>query len=87
MGRYTTHRTDSTAKALIAYAESLGFVYMDIGGIVDGLLAYGQKVVVVDWKAEGGELTKNQQKLVARGFPIRFISSPQQLDAMKVETT
>lgn len=87
MARWTTHRVDSTAKALIAYAESLGFVYCPIEGVIDGLLALGQSVIAVDWKSKGGELTKNQQRLIAKGFPVRFIQSPEQLDALKSEIT
>ena len=78
-------RIDNTAKALIAYAESLGFVYLPINGTVDGVLAWGQTTTVVDWKSKGGELTPAQAKLVAKGFPVRFISKPEQLDALRAE--
>ena len=78
-------RIDNTAKPLIAYAESLGFVYCPINGTVDGVLAWGQTTTVVDWKSKGGELTPAQSKLVARGFPVRFISKPEQLDALRAE--
>lgn len=87
MARWTTHRTDNGSKALIAYAESLGFVYCSIEGVIDGLLALGQTVIAVDWKSKGGELTKNQQRLLAKGFPVRFISTPAQVDALKAEIT
>jgi hypothetical protein len=85
MARWATHRTDEGSKALIAYAESLGFVHENIGGTIDSLLALGQIVVAVDWKAKGGTLTDKQSKLVARGFPVRFISTPDQLVALKAE--
>ena len=78
-------RIDNTAKALIAYAESLGFIYCPINGTVDGVLAWGHTTTVVDWKSKGGELTPAQSKLVARGFPVRFISKPEQLDALRAE--
>jgi hypothetical protein len=26
-----------------------------------------------------------QQRIIAKGFPVRFISSPEQLDALKLE--
>ena len=45
----------------------------------------GQTVIVVDWKSKGGELTPAQQRLIARGFPVRFIQRPEQLDALKTE--
>jgi hypothetical protein len=34
-----------------------------------------------------GTLTPSQQRLVARGFPVRFVSRPEQLDALKVEVS
>lgn len=87
MARWATHRTDNGSKELVAYAESLGFVYCAIEGVIDGLLALGQTVIVVDWKSQGGTLTARQQRLVASGFPVRFISRPEQLDALKAEIT
>jgi len=39
----------------------------------------------VDWKSKGGELTPAQQRLIARGFPVRFIQRPEQLDALRAE--
>jgi hypothetical protein len=78
-------RTDNTASALVAYAKSLGFDYLPINGVVDGVLAYGHLSAVIDWKSPDGELTKEQAKLIARGFPLRFISKPEQLDALRSE--
>ncbi len=78
-------RIDNTATALIAYAKSIGFDYEPVNGVFDGVLAWGQTSVVVDWKSKGGELTPAQQRLVVRGFPILFISKPEQLDRLKAE--
>lgn len=78
-------RIDSTATALVAYAKSVGFDYEPINGVIDGLLCWGQTVIVVDWKSKGGELTPAQQRMVARGFPIRFVQRPEQIDALKAE--
>lgn len=79
-------RIDNTAKELIAYAQSIGFDYLPINGTVDGLLVLDSfRAVVVDWKSPGGELTDAQSKMVARGFPIKFISKPEQLDRLKTE--
>jgi hypothetical protein len=78
-------RTDNTAAALVAYAKSLGFDYEPINGSIDGLLAWGYVVVPVDWKSPGGMLTPKQQRMVARGFPVRFISTPAQIDALRAE--
>ena len=84
MGRQAA-RVDNTAKVLRKYAEDIGFTVVALNGIVDCLLVLGSTVVVVDWKSTGGTLTPDQGKLVARGVPIKFISQPAQLDALKVE--
>ena len=85
MARWATHRTDNGSKALIKYAEQIGFVYCAVEGVIDGVLSLGQQAVAVDWKSKGGTLTPNQQRLIARGFPLRFVSTPAQLDALKAE--
>jgi hypothetical protein len=81
-------RTDTTAKALRAYAESIGFGCVHLGGVVDCALWYGTKWFVVDWKGEkGGALTPAQAKLVGRGAPILFISRAEQLEQLKAEVS
>lgn len=85
MRRAFANKVDTTSKALIAYAESLGFVYLSINGTIDGVLAWGDRATCVDWKSPGGTLTPAQSKLVARGFPVRFIGTPAQVDALKSE--
>jgi hypothetical protein len=84
--RYRINRRDNGSKALEKYAESLGFVVYSDSGAVDAHLALGRQVAPVEWKnVEGGLLTPTQQRLIAKGYPIRFISRPEQLDALKVE--
>lgn len=78
-------RVDDTAKALRAYAESIGFMVVVVNGVIDCLLCLGRVVFIVDWKSKGGTLTPDQGKLVAKGAPIRFISTPEQLDALRTE--
>lgn len=78
-------RIDNGCKELIAYAESLGFVYCPINGVLDGLLAWGQTVTAIDWKSKNGELTTAQSRLIAKGFPVRFVSTPAQIDALRAE--
>jgi hypothetical protein len=80
-------RVDNTSKANRAYAESLGFVVVVLNSVVDCLLCWGTTVFIVDWKSKGGTLTPDQAKLVAKGVPIRFITTPEQLDALKAEVT
>ena len=86
MGRRAS-RVDNTAKTLRAYAESLGFTVVVLNGVVDSLLVRGSRVVIVDWKSKGGTLTPDQAKLVARGVPIRFITTPEQLDELRSEVS
>lgn len=85
MARWVTHRTDNGAKELIKYAQSIGLEFDPIGGKLDGFVWLGRQVRLVDFKSKGGELTAAQSKLIARGAPIYFISSPAQLDALKSE--
>jgi hypothetical protein len=83
--KYRINRPDNGSKELIAYAKSLGFDYEHMGGSIDGVLAWGDTVTLVEWKSKGGTLTPSQQRLIARGFPVRFVSRPEQLDALKQE--
>ncbi len=78
-------RIDSTATALVAYAKSIGFDYIPINDVIDGLLIWGQTTIICDWKSKGGELTPAQSRLIARGVPVRFLSRPEQLDALRAE--
>ena len=85
MRRAFANRVDTTAKALIAHAKALGFDYEPVNASFDGVLAYGHLAVCVDWKSPGGLLTPSQQRMVTRGFPLRLISKPEQLDALRAE--
>ena len=54
--------------------------------VVDGVLVLGgYRAVVVDWKSVGGTLTDAQLKLVKTGFPLRFVTTTDQLDILKME--
>jgi hypothetical protein len=83
--KYRVNRPDTGSKELIAYAKSIGFDYEHFGGSVDGALAWGATAVLVEWKSKGGTLTPTQQRLIARGFPVRYVSRHEQLDALKQE--
>jgi len=76
------HRPDTTKAALVAHAKSLGLGYLDINGVIDGVLYLGRRVELVDWKSPGGTLTDAQAKLVAKGAPITFITTVEQLEAL-----
>lgn len=78
-------RVDSTSKPLIATAKDLGFDYEPVNATFDGVLVFMGTAICVDWKSQGGLLTPSQQRMVARGFPLRFIHRPEQLEALKAE--
>ena len=78
-------RVDKTSQPLIAYAKSLGFDYEPANASFDGVLSWMDRAICVDWKSPDGLLTPSQQRMVARGFPIRFFSRPEQLDQLKAE--
>lgn len=83
---HARHRADTSAKPLIAYARSLGVEYVDVGHPFDGLLFLGPVVRAIDWKTPGkAALTEGQGKLIARGFPLAFVSTPSQLDLVVAE--
>lgn len=83
--KYRINRRDNGSKALEKYAADLGFVVHAESGAIDAYLAWGQQIVAVEWKSAGGTLTPTQQRLIARGFPVRFIGKPEQLDALRAE--
>lgn len=83
--KYRINRKDTTAKALEQYAADLGFVVHSEGGAIDAYLALGHRLAAVEWKSPGGTLTPSQQRLIARGFPIRSVATPAQLDVLREE--
>jgi len=83
--RYRVNRRDNGSKALEKYASDLGFVVYSEAGAIDAHLALGQHIAAVEWKGEDGTLTPSQARLIARGYPVRFISKPEQLDALRAE--
>jgi hypothetical protein len=77
------HRVDSTAKALASEATSLGVGVVHLGGAIDAALFLGTVVRLVDWKAPaGGRLTDSQAKLLARGCPLLFVTTVDQLQVI-----
>ena len=80
-------RIDNTATELRAYAESIGFQVLPLNAVIDCLLFWGSKTFAVDWKSKGGTLTDAQAKIVAKGLPVRFFSTPEQLEQFKWEIT
>lgn len=79
------HRQDTTAKPLIAEAKALGADYLPLDGIIDGILFYRQRVILVDWKSPKAKRTDRQMKLVLAGWPVWFISSSAELRKLLLE--
>lgn len=82
---YASRRVDATAKALTAEAKRLGVDVEPLGGAIDAVLFLGRVVRLVEWKSRGGDLQPSQAKLLARGCPITFVSTPEQLAALVAE--
>ena len=85
MARWATHRVDNGSKALIAHALTLGWKHLLQDGTIDSVLwmpSTGQ-IELVDWKGLKKELTPAQQRLVIEQWPVRFISTVEQLEALK----
>lgn len=73
------HRLDITSKALVAHAKKLGANYLPLDGAIDGLLLHRGRVIPVDFKSPGATLTDTQAKLTAAGWPIVYLSTPEQV--------
>lgn len=82
---YAKRRVDSTAKELTAYARSLGLDVEPLGGTVDAVAWLGRATRLIEFKSPGGTLQPSQAKLLARGCPIVFVSTPAQLDVLAAE--
>lgn len=80
MRRAFANKVDTTSKALIAHAKSLGAAYLALNGDLDGVLKVGPVQRLVDWKSPGATLTDKQAKLVAAGWQILFLSTPEQVE-------
>ena len=79
---YARHRADTTSKALTAEAKRLGVDVELLGGTVDAVLFLGRVTRLVDFKSPKGELQPSQAKLIARGCPVHFVSTVDQLAAL-----
>ena len=86
---WAIHRSDSTAKALIAEAEAMGAKYLSLGGVIDGILLFRElPPLLIDWKSpqkvhkQKESRTSKQIKLVEAGWPIHFVENSEQLRAL-----
>jgi ATP-dependent exoDNAse (exonuclease V) beta subunit len=75
-------RVDNTAKELVKAARQMGAEYLPLNHVIDGILLHRSRVHLIDWKSKGGTLTPDQAKLVAAGWPIKFVQTVDQLVAL-----
>lgn len=79
-------RIDQTAPALVKAAKQMGADVVPINGVIDALLLYRGRLLLIDWKAPGGTLTDAQARLTARGWPIHYVSTVDMLQRLLQET-
>lgn len=80
---YANRRIDLSAKALEVEAKRLGVDCAPLGGAVDAIWWLGHVLRAVDYKTPGkAALTESQGRLLARGCPIHFVSTPDQVAAL-----
>lgn len=79
---YAARRVDATAKALTAEAKRLGCGVAPLGGAVDSIWWIGSTLRLVDYKSIGGTLTASQSRLLARGAPVRFLRTIDEVRAL-----
>jgi hypothetical protein len=72
-------KVDTTAKELTTLARKLGAQVLLLNGVIDANIYYRGQLHAVDFKSPKGHLTPAQQRLVIDGFPLKFVSSEQQL--------
>jgi hypothetical protein len=73
-------KVDQTAKGLVTLARELGAYVVILNGVYDANLYWRGTLYAIDWKTpKKAELTTAQQKLVIDGFPLKFVSTEQQL--------
>jgi hypothetical protein len=76
-------RVDTTAASLTALARQMGATVVPLNSAIDCLI-YSRRgtLYAVDWKGPKTPRTPTQKRLVASGFPLHFVSTPDQLMAL-----
>ena len=78
-------RVDAGSKALTALARKSGVEVEPINGSIDAIWWLGTVVRLVDYKGTHDAITSKQGSLIARGCPLRFVSSSDQVLALVAE--
>lgn len=78
-------KVDTTASELTALARQLGAKVLPLNGVIDVLVCYRGRLLLVDWKTPRGKKaprtlrTASQERMVAEGWPVHFIATAQEL--------
>jgi hypothetical protein len=61
----------------------MGALVLPLNGVIDCLI-YSRRgtLYAVDWKGPKTPRTQTQQRLVSEGFPLIFISTPEELEVL-----
>ena len=65
-------RTDNNSAEIVMFYRSVGAQVLVLGGTLDLLVLFRQKVYLVDCKSKDGRLTRRQRELVDSGWPVHF---------------
>jgi hypothetical protein len=68
-------RRDTTSAAILKALRDVGADYEQLDTF-DVLVWYRGQLTMLDCKSKGGKATKAQQRLIDRGWPLRFVSTP-----------
>jgi hypothetical protein len=76
-------RVDTTAASLTALARQMGAVVLLLNTSIDALI-YTRRgsLFAVDFKSAKTPKTPTQKRLEAAGFPLKFVSTPDELMAL-----
>lgn len=73
---HARHRSDRGASAWVDYLRAAGVSYAHLGGAIDGVAWFGDRIALIDFKSsDKAPLTAGQGKLLAAGCPIHFVYS------------
>ncbi len=76
LNRYNAKRDQSEA-AILQALRDVGADYLLLDAF-DALVWWRGKLTMLDAKGAKGKPTKGQQALIDRGWPLRFVTTPQE---------
>ncbi len=76
LNRYNAKR-DAAEAAILQALRDVGADYLLLDAF-DALVWWRGRLTMIDAKGAKGKPTKGQQQLIDRGWPLRFVHSPQE---------